>query len=402
MKAKVAAQNVLASMMQRTYERERARTRSERAARPGVLFTSVSRAVPGGNIERVMRRMKERGLSERFEFLTYFKPDIKTASSISELYVFAQLAARADIVFLDDYHPYLYLIDFPREVKVVQLWHAVGSFKKIGFSRERADSEQRRKVSRAHRSYTHIIVSAEVDRAHYADAFNQPIERVYATGTPRIDDFLDPVRLERSRAAFFERFPQAREKRVVLFAPTFRGDDVRAAGYDFGKLDFARIAGICRKRNALFCTKFHPLVKGFSGVPEECADVVMDASDLREVNDVLPAADLLVTDYSSVVYEASLLELPMLFFAYDLADYERTRGFYEPYETFVPGPIIREPHAFEETLDSVLAALSEKSAGSVQISELKARSRAFSERHFAYRDRNSADRVIDLVCGDAS
>ena len=69
-----------------------------------------------------------------------------------------------------------------------------------------------------------------------------------------------------------------------------------------------------------------------------------------DVNDLLFAVDLLVTDYSSIVFEYSTLRRPMLFFAYDLEDYVATRDFYVPFESFVPGRIVR---TFAEMVDAI-------------------------------------------------
>ena len=69
-----------------------------------------------------------------------------------------------------------------------------------------------------------------------------------------------------------------------------------------------------------------------------------------EVNDILFIVDVLITDYSSIIYEMSLLKKPMLFFAFDQKYYEATRDFYEPYEELVPGKIV---HDFDELMTAL-------------------------------------------------
>ena len=382
MSVKQNVQSVVARVYQLLYDRWRSAALRKPDRKPVILFTSVSRAEIGGNAKFVYDRICQRGLAERFDVVLDFSPDIKSVETPAKQLAFIKRLASADIVFLDDYHPFVYFVDFPTDVKVVQLWHAIGSFKTIGFSRKRANQEEHRRTSRAHRGYTHVIVSADVDKPHYADAFNMPEDRIFATGIPRVDGFLNEESLAQARRAFFERFPQARGKRVIVFAPTFREDDIRKATYDFSQLDFAGIADYCRKSNALFMLKFHQYTHGFAGVPAGMEDVIVLADGIREVNDLLPAADLLITDYSSVLYEAALIDVPTVFFPYDLDYYEQTRGFYEPYESFVPGPIVRTP-------EDLVAELSY--AGD------QARIDAFKRRHFAHFDNHSSDRVVDLV-----
>ena len=97
--------------------------------------------------------------------------------------------------------------------------------------------------------------------------------------------------------------------------------------------------------------------------------------------------DLLITDYSSVVYEASTLNIPMLFYAYDLEEYISKRDFYEPFETFVPGKIVKD-------FDSMIAAIYN---GDFEQEKVE----PFCQRNFEFRDGGSTDRVIDwLILGN--
>lgn len=373
-----------ASVYQMRYTAARQKDLARPDRKPAILFTSVSRAELGGNMACVHEHLLQRGLDADYDIRLDLHADIASVNNIKDQFAFIDTVACADIVFCDDYHPFLYLIDYPADVRVVQLWHAVGSFKTIGFARKRKDAEQRKRNSRAHRSYTHVIVSAECDRAHYAEAFNLPVERIYATGVPRIDAVLDQAWQQQAREAFAKRYPQVAGKRVVLFAPTFRGDDVRCASYDFSKIDLPQLADWCRQNKTVAVLKFHPLTQGVPPIPATCADVLVDASEVREVNDLLPAVDMLVTDYSSVIYEASLLDIPMIFYAYDLREYEEGRGFFEPYGKFVPGPVVQ----------SWPALLGELGAGGSPKAV-----KAFKRKHFAHLDAHSTDRVVNLALG---
>ena len=91
--------------------------------------------------------------------------------------------------------------------------------------------------------------------------------------------------------------------------------------------------------------------------------------------------DLLITDYSSIVFEFSTLGRPMLFFAYDLDEYIAERDFYVPFEAFVPGRIVR-------TIDALLDAIARDDYEADKVGE-------FARRHFDHLDGTSTDRVID-------
>jgi CDP-ribitol ribitolphosphotransferase len=117
-------------------------------------------------------------------------------------------------------------------------------------------------------------------------------------------------------------------------------------------------------------------------IPQELADRIVDATDSpMDVNDLLFAVDVLVTDYSSIVFEFSTLNRPMLFFAYDLDDYVATRDFYEPFAQFVPGRIVR-------SFDALLDAIRREDYEFEKVA-------AFAKRHFDHLDGTATDRVID-------
>ena len=128
--------------------------------------------------------------------------------------------------------------------------------------------------------------------------------------------------------------------------------------------------------------KMHPFVTEPLGIPEAFRDRLLDGSTVAiDVNDLLFAVDLLITDYSSIVFEYSTLGRPMLFFAYDLDEYIASRDFYVPFESFVPGRIVR---TFPDMLDAIRR-------DDYEVEKVA----DFATRHFAHLDGGSTDRVID-------
>ena len=92
----------------------------------------------------------------------------------------------------------------------------------------------------------------------------------------------------------------------------------------------------------MLATKMHPyLTERPTCQRAEHANRFIDLTDRYDVNDLLFVSSVLITDYSSVVYEASILNLPMLFYAFDLESYCKERDFYCDYASFVPGRIVR-------------------------------------------------------------
>ena len=85
--------------------------------------------------------------------------------------------------------------------------------------------------------------------------------------------------------------------------------------------------------------RLHPFVRSRTTIGPELEGFAIDVSDHPDINELMLVSDVLVTDYSSAIYEFALLGRPMAFFAPDYEAYEAERGFYFDYRTGVPGPI---------------------------------------------------------------
>ena len=293
------------------------------------LFAGDARQKADGNAAFVLAAAEKVGLTAGNRIATAYRAGGKQAAFYAGT---AFRMGQSDTIIVDDYFPLLYHLKLAKNVRVFQLWHACGAFKTVGYSRAGKPGGLR-VDDLTHRCYTHVTVSSEAVRPCYAEAFGLPVDRVIAAGVPRTDAFFDPEYAQQKRAEFAAAFPQAAGKRVILFAPTFRGNGRESAHYPASAIDFGALAATCREKGAFVLFKMHPFVKGFA-LPDGCEDVFADASGVREVNDLLFAADRLVTDYSSVIYEAALLDLPTVFYVFDKDEYIAARDFYEPFERY--------------------------------------------------------------------
>ena len=311
------------------------------------LFAGDARQRADGNAAFVLKAAEALGLTEGKKVTTAYRVG-KQAAFYAKV---AFLMGRSDTLVTDDYFPLLYHLRLAESVRVFQLWHACGAFKTVGYSRAGKRGAPR-VDGPTHRCYTHVVVSAESVRPCYAEAFGIPLDRVKAVGVPRTDVFFDDKYAARKRAEFASAFPRAAGKTVILFAPTFRGDGRESAHYPTGAIDFGALAAYCRQNGVYVVFKMHPFVKDFA-LPVGCEDVFADAAATREINDLLFAADRLVTDYSSVIYEAALLGLPTVFYVFDREEYVAARDFYRPFESYAALGVTAE--SFPELLDALAA-----------------------------------------------
>jgi CDP-ribitol ribitolphosphotransferase len=358
-----------------------------RRGKPVVLFATRLSPRLTGNLEVVHDRMVARGLDERYRLVTLFTPAIiKKLGWPGRVRLLIAMAG-ADVIFLDDSFYPVYWVEFTPDVRIVQLWHASGAFKTVGYSRSAsAGNPPFNPYGRVHKNTTHVIVSSDFDVPFYAEALGVPEDRVHSTGIPRMDRYFDPAARDAAIAAAHGLFPQLAGRSVWLFAPTYRGERVAEATYDLSLIDLAGLHAVAVEKNAVILFKHHPFVHERLDIPDAFRDRLVEASDADiDVNDLLFSVDLVITDYSSIVFEFSVLDRPMLFFVPDLEQYIAERDFYVEFEEFVPGRIVR---TFDELLDSIRR-------DDYEIEKVA----AFARKHFAHLDGNSTDRVIDLAIG---
>jgi len=249
--------------------------------------------------------------------------------------------ATSSLVVVDDYFFPMYVIRPRAGTRFVQVWHACGAFKKFGYSlagKAFGAGEARLDALPIHTNYDLCLVSSRRFIAAYAEAFRQPAERFTSElGIPRTDLFFDAARRQAAAAEVRRRYDLPEGRRVILYAPTFRGERTTRAlapeDLDLGLL--ARELG----RDHVLLQRAHPFVTATMPADPALGAFVRDASGHPDINELMLVSDVLVTDYSSSMYEFALLGRPIGFFAPDHAAYELERGFYFDFATGVPGPV---------------------------------------------------------------
>ncbi|MEO8438163.1 MAG: CDP-glycerol glycerophosphotransferase family protein, partial [Chloroflexota bacterium] len=255
--------------------------------------------------------------------------------------VAAYYLATSRVFIVDDYFFPIYVVRPRAGTMIIQTWHACGAFKKVGYSvldKTFGVDEALASRVRIHSNYDVCLVASQTAAPAYAEAFRQPLDRfVSRLGIPRTDVFFGEERLERTRQAVRARYGLTDGRRVILYAPTFRGDSVTDARA-IDDLDLTVLHDALAEDHVLL-VRLHPFIRSRTVIGPEIAGFAIDVSDYPDINELMLVSDVLVTDYSSAIFEYALLGRPMVFFAPDYEAYERERGFYFDYRTGVPGPI---------------------------------------------------------------
>lgn len=350
-----------------------------------VLLATAHAARLGGNLAAIHAELAARHLPTRvLAHRTSGGWRGRLAGAVAALRA-GHALARARVVVVDDYFFPIYVVRPRAGTTIVQTWHASGALKRFGHSVRDvsfgADAAVTDRV-RIHANYDVCLVGSAEAATHYADAFGLPLDRFrWDLGIPRTDAFFDADARSSAERRVRDRYAIPPGRRVVLWAPTFRGDRVTEAR-DADALDLGAMAAALGKDHVLLL-RLHPFVRRGLAIPPSATDFVRDVSGHPDINELMFVADVLVTDYSSAIFEFSLLERPMAFFAPDLDAYEQERGFYVDYRTWVPGPIF-------ETADALAAWLR---AGQADLPRV----RAFREASFAVADGHATARLVDKV-----
>ena len=254
-------------------------------------------------------------------------------------------SATSKYILIDDFFPLMYVLNIRKGTKFIQVWHALGAFKRVGYSRLDIDNQN----SLTHRNYTDTIVSSEDIVDNYAEAFGIDSNKVHPLGIPRTDMFFDTVKKEKTKQQIYEKYPNLKQKRVILFAPTFRGQGRRSAHYPEEYIDLDKIYESLDEKD-IFILKLHPFIKNQLVIKEEYKDKIIDLTDYKDINELLLITNLLITDYSSVIFEYSFIENPIIFYVPDLDEYGNSRSFYYDYEEYIYGSIAKTK---EELIDQI-------------------------------------------------
>lgn len=334
-----------------------------------ILFLSDSRSDLSGNFYYIYQQVKD-----EYEVKTHLYSQGEKKESKR---ILCKDMAQSRYILIDDFYPIIYPIPLRKQTKLVQVWHAMGAFKTVGFARKGNHD----RFSMTHRNYDAAIVSSPSIRKDYARAFRMDVNHVYSTGIPRTDVFFDNNYIQEKKKELYNKYPLLKDKKVILFAPTFRGNNIHNAYYDFDRLDFKHFQE--KLKNEYVCImKMHPFVKNidFSQLDSQ---FYIDLSSEREINDLLFVTDLLITDYSSVIFEASLLNIKTIFYAYDLEEYIASRNFFYPYDEYTFGPVVKNQ---EELVNAILNS-------NIDTEKLK----AFKDKFTISCDGHSSQHFVDIV-----
>lgn len=245
--------------------------------------------------------------------------------------------ATAKFIFVDNYFGFLAATSFKESVKVIQLWHAAGAIKRFGLkdpSTQYRSYYANKRFRKVYQRFTQVVVGSDKMIDIFKQTFHLKEHQFLKTGIPRTDFFYDKHAMREAKLKLYQIYPQLTSKKILLYAPTFRDGEID--NYKL-QLDIDLINQQLGDGYILLL-RLHPAVKAASSIIDN--SFLIDVSNYPNLNELLIITDYLITDYSSVPFEFSLLNRPIIFYSYDYEKYLTERGFFEDYKSAMPGPVV--------------------------------------------------------------
>lgn len=312
-------------------------------------------------------RLLEKGYTLTEQIHNFAKMSVLKSTWISVK--FMRLYARARIVFICDNFLPVASCKKSEKTKVVQLWHACGLVKKMGY--DTTEDIPAGYKGAVYRNYDLMTVSAPCCVAPQTKAMRLPEGIIRPLGVSRTDVYFDERWLDTCRREFFLRHPEAAGKKIILWAPTFRGSatDPYQVGMD-------AIEALEKQLGSDYYVirKVHPHVDDRYHLSN--CDIITER--------LLPVTDLLITDYSTVLTEFMFFDKPSVLYVPDLEEYERKRGFYVAYRSLSPFVVTEA----EQLKEMILEALAHPNLKWIE---------GCRSYHLAACDGKSTDRILEAV-----
>ena len=224
--------------------------------------------------------------------------------------------ATSKVCIVDGYLIPISAVKHKKNLMIIQVWHSMGAIKKFGkqvLDKDEGSNKTIANIMKMHNNYTYVTCCSKATKVFYTEAFGMNKSNVITIGMPRVDYILGKgKKIDQKVDELYEDYPYLKDKKTILYVPTFRKNKkVSTHIYNL-------IKNIDRKKYNLII-RLHPLDK-------TDIDEVYKIKSKYRTSELIKASDYIITDYSAVAFEASILNKPLIFYLYDISDYEIERG----------------------------------------------------------------------------
>ncbi|MDF2539548.1 MAG: hypothetical protein K0S76_2569 [Herbinix sp.] len=270
----------------------------------------------------------------------------------------------------------------------LQTWHGT-PLKRLVFDMEDISSatpRYKQQVYKQSRAWDYLIAPNQYSSDIFRRCFMYD-KVMLETGYPRNDILHDRNKEEISRA-IKDKLGIPRDKKTILYAPTWRDDEYYTKGrYKFSlKLDMQLLIEKLGSEYVILLRTHYFIADSLDVTGLE--DFAYNLSKYDDISELYLISDILITDYSSVFFDYANLKRPMLFFTYDLEKYrDILRGFYIDIEEELPGPLLFTTEEIVSAIENI-DQLSEK---------YQEKYKAFYDKFCSWEDGQASRKVAEAV-----
>lgn len=272
---------------------------------------------------------------------------------------------------------------FPKrkEQIYVNTWHGGGAYKKVGMDLKEEQHPVNQKINKLCASEVDYFVSCSEKFTEYLSGAKQIAKgKFLPSGMPRNDIFFqqDELFKRQLRDKICEQYKMPKDRKIVLYAPTYR--DVTHK--DTEVLDVSRVLAALGQRFGgewQMCVRAHHFTR-----PEDIEETV-NVSEYLDMQELLLIADVLITDYSSCMWDFAQTKKPGFLFVPDLEQYKGERDFYTSVDSW--------PYTYainNDELRMTILDYSEESGKEKIMRHLQSLK--------SYEDGKACERVVDAIC----
>lgn len=341
-----------------------------------VLF--ISRQSDTISIDCSMLSEVIRKKDEKVEMLQEFRriPDSFIGKIKYVLYMLTRqmyLFATSKVIILDGYCILASVLNHKKDLRIVQMWHAMGALKKFGYAalgNEEGKDPEISKILQMHRNYDYVICSSENCVNYYQEAFRIEKEKIIIASLPRVDLLVDSKKISFTQEKIYKTYPNLRKKKNILYVPTFRMNaKMQEKVQDLiAKIDLT-------KYNLI--VKLHPLTKENMELGQ-----VLECEEYSAL-ELLDIADYVISDYSAFIFEVAVAQKPLFLYTFDLEEYIQQRGFFIDYCKEMPSKQYRSAGEVSNAIER----------DEFDMQKIK----QFADKYVEYKSRCS-QKLADFIC----
>ena len=341
-----------------------------------ITFLSRQSNVPSIDFKMLSEELKKQNPNVKIVMLTKkIEGGIKNKLSYG-FHIFTQMyhVATSKVVIIDGYQIVISVLKHKKKLKVIQIWHALGSLKKFGYSILDKGEGSKKTVAdnmNMHKNYDAIGSSSKIAKKNCAEAFNTDESKVLVMGLPRVDFLSKATYKTQTIEKIKKEYPALdNNKKNILYVPTFRKNSEVNVVNIIDNVDYS---------------KFNLIIKLHSGGEQIRID---NKDNILEGNvasgmEFIHIADYVITDYSAISFEAAIADKPLYYYVYDYTEYKEKRDMYLDFEKEMPGVI-------SEDAREIISAI-EKDVNDVN------KRREFVKKHIETYDKNNTEILAKYI-----